>query len=452
MRKIICTTGASIANGIDFTPEKTAPSELSRMIQERIKKMRIEHPESKDFCERVSAEMHSLMRLSVNADDEVYLLYTDTDEGNICTIELKKIIESEFQAKCISRRIDKLQVKDAKKFRLTGIQNLFSAIDRICDGVEPEQVVLNVTGGFKAVVPYITLFGLLRHYRLVYIFERSKELLYLPPVPITYDYECLGQARTAIAKLEETGGMSRREFEQYIPAGFSYHDRQWFDILVEEVDGLVAPSAFAMLLFGGRDERQATVYLSPAAKKALDNSENVSKQQFLFMLSRVADPLWRQHKLHSLKTETNRLECYKPGNTAERMFAYTIGKNKVIVCELTKDHEQEYTRVINAKLSPKDYPEAQAELWTPAADGIETTQLELCLDNSIAALSEQLELNKLVFADNHDIMTQFKELQSINNRNIEQICCLNAELATLRKTNAYLKQPWWRKIFKKMAD
>jgi CRISPR/Cas system-associated protein Csm6 len=49
------------------------------------------------------------------------------------------------------------------------------------------QIILNATGCFKSVVPYLTLRGLLYRLNVVYIFEQSNALLTLPPAPIHFD-------------------------------------------------------------------------------------------------------------------------------------------------------------------------------------------------------------------------------------------------------------------------
>ncbi len=457
MRKIICTTGTSIAAPVGLiNPAGSSPSEWTLRIQQRISDTRKDCPDNKLFCEKISAEMHSLMRLPVKADDKIFLLHTDTAEGETCTLELKKLIETEFTVECVVCRINKLQVRDAKAFRTEGIQNLFREIDEICGGVNPEDVVLNVTGGFKAVVPYITLFGLLRNYCLVYIFEQSKELLRLPPVPITYDYECLAQAREAISKLKSAGVMSRRDFEKLIPAGFDYRDRQWFDVLVEEDDGFIAPSAFAQLLFGELDSHQSAVYLSPSARAAYDRSCGDIRGQFNFMLSRVGDPLWRQQKFHALSGSAAKLDCYKPGNTGERMFAYSVGKSKIVVCELVKHQNGEYEKFIKSPKSASDYPESSASIWTEPDESLQTVQLGLSYEDTIAGLDKQKELNELARMEIDELIAEKKKLEqkiAESSKNISSLQnSLNEKTVKLEQTqreNNYLKLPWWKKYFTK---
>ena len=92
-----------------------------------------------------------------------------------------------------------LQVTDHDRFRREGIDNLFKILDDISKprlDRGQHDVWLNVTGGFKSVVPYVTLFGLLYRLPVVYIFERSNTLITLPPAAINFDFERLARWAT----------------------------------------------------------------------------------------------------------------------------------------------------------------------------------------------------------------------------------------------------------------
>jgi len=51
---------------------------------------------------------------------------------------------------------------------------------------QPANVVLNPTGGFKALVPYMVLIGMIKEVPCRYIFEQSTTLLELPPLPVEF--------------------------------------------------------------------------------------------------------------------------------------------------------------------------------------------------------------------------------------------------------------------------
>jgi len=222
-------------------------------------------------------------------------------------------------------------------------------------------VILNVTGGFKSVVPYVTLYGLLHQLPVVYLFERSKALLRLPPVPVNFDYERLGQAMDALELLRREGVISKEKFFQAIP-GLDFHGRDWYECLLEEEDGYVTISAFGNLFLKLRAQEQNQVFIGLSARQQLDVSGSTVKEQFTFMLERVADPLWRKGKIHSFAGTD--LTVFKPGNTGERMACVVRG-SKIYVCELL--HHDEYERVLPSRRASQ-YQLNEFQRWIKSSD------------------------------------------------------------------------------------
>ena len=48
-------------------------------------------------------------------------------------------------------------------------------------------LILNPTGGYKGVIPFVTVLGMLYGKRSVYIFEHAEQLINLPPLPFSFD-------------------------------------------------------------------------------------------------------------------------------------------------------------------------------------------------------------------------------------------------------------------------
>ena len=155
MKTIICTTGTSIAGGSRFTGDAEG---YRRGIRVRIEQVSKDKPD--DFLKIISAETNSLSQVSDIATAQIVLLHTETEDGRICAETLAETINEHLTENVKRVQIAGLQVKDEKAFRRDGIQNLFQALNRTLENIPDKDVVLNVTGGFKSVVPYITLFGL----------------------------------------------------------------------------------------------------------------------------------------------------------------------------------------------------------------------------------------------------------------------------------------------------
>ena len=322
--------------------------------------MKDNHPQTEDFWTEASAESNSLHRMTIDPNAIVHLLHTDTQDGKVCAEALKdllsgRLLKGKKLCKTIELyRVQGLQVDDRDKFRREGINSLFSALDKLyteAGKLDDRDIALNITGGFKAVVPYVTLFGLLYRIPVVYIFERSNALITLPPAAINFDFDRMAQAAEAIVLLEQEGAITRDRFFEHIDPNPTHWERDWFDALLEEEDGLVTLSAFGHLACRVVSQAPQTILMSSNAMEAYENATADVKRRFDEMLRKVANPLMREQKVHSF-TGTD-LSVYKPGNTSERM-AYFVANDEVHVCELYPTHAQ-YVRKLPGS-NRIDYP------------------------------------------------------------------------------------------------
>ncbi|HPP54339.1 MAG TPA: putative CRISPR-associated protein, partial [Thermoguttaceae bacterium] len=163
-RKILCTTGTSIAGGGKSFQEADQKEEYRSHIRQRMEDLRPKRSSPEEFFRKLSAETHSLAKLKVSESDEVVLLHSETLDGQLCAEAVKEVLENELGLHPHLVKIEGLQVNDGKRFRQVGIQKLFEVLTEETKGwlENPEQkAILNATGGFKSVVPYVTLFGLL---------------------------------------------------------------------------------------------------------------------------------------------------------------------------------------------------------------------------------------------------------------------------------------------------
>lgn len=376
MQIIICTTGTSIV-GAALRNLPSSEDQRRKGIRNLVQEKR-QGRSTADFLKAACAETNSLARMKVSKDDKVFLLHTDTDDGRLCAEEIAHLADTEMGISPKLERIAGLQVTDAKVFRQQGIQNLFDTLNRLVREHPQYEVALNGTGGFKSVVPYLTLYGLINQYSVYYIFEQSNALIELPPAPITFDYDRVSAAACALNKLRDEGTMTEDEFFGLIP-NLEFHDRPLYETLLEKIDNLVAPSAFAMLLYAKQDENAGEVYVSPRALASYEKSRGPVREQFNFMLTRVADPLWRAAKIHPLNGTD--LIAYKPGNTSERILTTMQGR-RVYVCEIA---QHDFYETIAKKRKIADYDLTTFGPWTLPAEDTPPPATEEALQTSLVA-------------------------------------------------------------------
>jgi hypothetical protein len=149
-----------------------------------------------------SAEIKSICKIIEESKDtefKIYLICSDTaicmsaghlikaffeeirpvlrnSEGNEATIQDIKI--------CF---IEKLQVDNADDFKDVAVMSLIEKIEVIAKGSQSEDIILNVSGGYKGVIPIMTIVGQLQGYELKYIYEDSEKLISLGKLPINFD-------------------------------------------------------------------------------------------------------------------------------------------------------------------------------------------------------------------------------------------------------------------------
>jgi len=384
MKTYICTTGTSIANG---PIRDLSQKEYQKRIEEKINSLK---NHEKSFLKQFSAETNSLQALNPSENDKIYLIHSETEDGNICVDYIKILIKKYFKIEAELVEIKGLQVKNAQKFKNLGLKNLFDALDKIINRNTDSEIVLNITGGFKSVPPYITLYGMLKQLKTVYLFEYSDSLIELPPLPLDYDAHILSKAMDALIKLEAETEMPRENFFKLIP-NLEYHEQESYESLIEDCgNGNVTISAFGLMLLD-YNESGGTVFLSKNALDTYSNSNAQIKKSYKSALKLITKSIWRNSKIHTF-TSTDLATVKLPGDNSIRIAFYLRG-NKVYVCELFSDHNLYERTLGNRKI--KDYPKHAFTIWEEPQDIIENCYSEseeiIKLRDEVKRLKEEIE-------------------------------------------------------------
>jgi len=345
-RLVICTTGTSIASGCKATPSYqkqpaawTDPAlDLREQIQARMAGFDLGTAEGRT---RASAELNSLHRLGISGADRIVLLATDTADGHACADALQSACATAFGLATEAveiHRVAGLQVRDEKRLQREGLPAL---IERVLFFVETPQIrhsyeiVINPTGGFKGVVPFLTALGSLFRLPTIYVFEYAEALIHLPPLPLTFDIHLFERALPAMELVQRESFVPETAFFDRI-TGFQDHERDLFQCFIESADrGMVTLSPLALALYRIEEGGAHSVHLTPAAARQLASAEGLPRTALERILARISHPLWRSLHQHIRRDP---LVYYKPGNTAQRAAAVVQG-DKVIVCALFASHE-----------------------------------------------------------------------------------------------------------------
>ncbi len=313
---------------------------------------------------RASAELNSLDRIlsesTPHKSDILYFLASDTPEGALAARVIADFCREYFKRETEAHLIEGLQVKDGTRFRRYGVRNLIKKLFDLLKNAPAGTFtrILNPTGGFKGVVPYLTIVGMIEpEIEVSYIYERSPELITLAGLPVTLDYARLEDAYRALdaCHREQLLGHVRLAELLGIPAGqpIGKHPA-WplFERVEEDVEPLYALNGLGEIVYQhmkkGRD--LAPVYLSKQAAKTYDGYDKARQKKFAAMFERMGDATWRESVYHATKGDAKAL---KQGNTDERPLIIEMEDDSVLVAELTLHSDGSYDRLGN--LRRKDY-------------------------------------------------------------------------------------------------
>lgn len=285
---------------------------------------------------KLSAEIHSLARLNINKDDQIVLFASETLDGQACALAVANYLEQQgYQAKV--EVIIGLQTNDARKFNRIGVVEFIKKTLHYIDTTGADYCVLNPTGGFKALVPYAVLLGMIRKIECRYIFEFSKSLIELPPLPLDFDRSRLEAIKIVLELIERKSSISTSEFEQLVV----WEQRNLFRILFEKEGDDITLSAVGVLILEELQKPSTlTVFVSQEAMKGLiklRKIRGVDPDKYLKMVAQ--EPSKFDQAKHGNAGEG--LTWLKPGNTTDRYLVSIEDNWRLLVWEMYDHHDYE---------------------------------------------------------------------------------------------------------------
>lgn len=362
---IMCTVGTSIANGCPsqkfFLTNPSIWDDDTNLLEEEIQE-RIKRKRETEF-RSISAEINSIDRLKMGPDDKVVLLSSDNAPGKACSKYLKKLISEHYSIPINSitiERINGLQVYNSNVMKRIGLKNLIStSLKYIADKSLSYQydIIINPTGGFKGILPFLTILGMLYGKKTIYIFEHSEELIYLPPLPFSFDINLFERVRPALKFLENEIAVTEDHYLSKV-INFTENERELFLSFVEPFDDkLITISPLAHCLLSIENSASASFVLCDIVTQLRDDSA-IPALAVKRLISKSSSPLWRN--AHSENWPTSDLIILKQKKTAERIAGF-LKHNTFYVTHAFKNHDEYEQKLGNCFV--KDYKNSQFEEW-----------------------------------------------------------------------------------------
>lgn len=303
--------------------------------------------------ENISAEIKSILKIGIEDGDYLYFISTETEDCLIAAELIEKFFKSNYKCEVKNEIIKGLQVEDPKKFKNQGVKNLFEKIIDIIDRHPYMEIILNPTGGFKSVVPYITILGMIYQKEIKYVFERTESLLTLPPIPLKFNFDLIKKCENKFKKIYEEGAIPSGQFYE----GMSIKTQQDYRPFLIENRGYITLSELGEVFYRRYVELYSKQYIkmSDSAVKVYNNLYGEEKDDVHQELKKLLDPKLRIVYLHDKMSEV-KTDCkvFKIPDTSERIF-YFMKENMPMICEVLTSHDKYEMKLDKMGVFKKNY-------------------------------------------------------------------------------------------------
>jgi putative CRISPR-associated protein (TIGR02619 family) len=242
----------------------------------------------KEDKNKLSAEIKSLYKLKEEyKNDEllVYLIASDTIASILGAEIIEEILKENFDKKDIEVLFNKkndlikgLQVKDRDVFNKEGMRNLIKRMDEIAQKYY-YNVVFNISGGYKATIPYLTIMAQINGCHIYYIFEDTEELLRIPPLPINIDENLFSEHAKEFSELENGINENYREWKN---DHYDFYNKAL--PLIEEAEDEVTLSSLG-ILFWEKYKSNNIIFYSTEESIIIVESDKQTKETFINFIS-----------------------------------------------------------------------------------------------------------------------------------------------------------------------
>lgn len=265
--------------------------------------------EKNDTVQQASAEIQSIHQIFLHPKWQgikfkLHLLTTDSQTSPLAGEIIAAFFEGNPRIETvIVKKIDQLQINQSDQFRDNGIQFLINYIHseknktiRLNNRNQRLEGLLNITSGYKGITPILTIIGQLLNIPLVYLYERSDNLIEIPPLPLSFNWTQLELFQYCFARL--IVDRSATQNEQINPApSVSWIEneglRKFFykEMLQNALVREIQPGNTYEITFLGRLLRHHIEQVYPSGTKAFGIAF-----EFLFYESFINEPLlWESY-------------------------------------------------------------------------------------------------------------------------------------------------------------
>lgn len=187
-QRLICTVGKSLLSNF----EREYPELKTNFSKASIINKLLSIDPSENLCGAEINSTYSIIKQGFLHDNyDIYLLVSDTDDGH----KIGEILRDYFSHENSPIKFVNVYVKEIKglkgeeriEFKNKGLKEIANTLVDL-SSQSPEITIINATGGYKAQISFATLIGEILKIPVYYMFEQFKEIIELPPMPVSFDY------------------------------------------------------------------------------------------------------------------------------------------------------------------------------------------------------------------------------------------------------------------------
>lgn len=143
-----------------------------------------------------SAEIKSICKIATGTPATVYLLATDTFMSEYAAEQITKHLNARNNLEVINKgRIKNLTIDDPELFEQSGFEELLNKLEEIRGKHKGDDIILNISGGYKALIPFLSIYAQLQDIPLKYIYESSSDVISISSANLNFDWTLMEALR-----------------------------------------------------------------------------------------------------------------------------------------------------------------------------------------------------------------------------------------------------------------
>lgn len=244
-----------------------------------------------EYKEKASAEIQTISKIEEIFREEIYahLLCTDTLCSLICGEIISEFLIEEQKIDVNFNKsnscIESLQVANKEKFLKEGVPNLIRKLKNITESYCKDDIIINITGGYKGIIPLITFWSMINEYQLVYMFENSNQLIFEPKIPIKFDYSIIEENLDILDSInkEDDNLKNIKSEKRNLIENLSRKG------LIEYVDDHIFISPIGQIMYDEYMKKLLEIFVTEKVKQNIENDKNL--KNFIFSHFKYKDSL-----------------------------------------------------------------------------------------------------------------------------------------------------------------